>query len=62
MDIEPVLYKDQIRFPGQGNISTKHVLADVWLVKASEMGINDNHVHSKTHLGHILKVGDSVLG
>lgn len=40
----------------------KHVLADAWIVKASELGINDNTIHTKTHLGHVLKPGDSVLG
>ncbi|CAG9764588.1 unnamed protein product [Ceutorhynchus assimilis] len=62
MDIEPIMDKDRKIFPGQGSISNRHVLADVWLVKASELGINDTTVHAKTHLGHVLKVGDSVLG
>jgi len=62
MDIEPIKYKDRKIFPGQGTISNKHVVADAWLVKASELGINDNPTHTRTHLGHILKPGDSVLG
>ncbi|RWS27812.1 60S ribosomal export protein NMD3-like protein, partial [Leptotrombidium deliense] len=41
--------------------SDKHVLADVWLVKSSELGITEEQVHTKTHLGHLLNVGDSVL-
>jgi nonsense-mediated mRNA decay protein 3 len=40
----------------------QHVLADVWVVKASEVGLTENSVHTRTHLGHILKPGDSVLG
>lgn len=61
MDIEIVLHKDRKLFPGQGKVSQKHALADVWLVRASELGINDNTVHTRTHLGHLLKPGDSVL-
>lgn len=62
MDIEVILDKDRHFFPGQGQISAKHVVSDVWLVKAFELGINENTVHTRTHLGHILKVGDSVMG
>jgi nonsense-mediated mRNA decay protein 3 len=40
----------------------QHVLADVWVVKASELGLSENTIHSRTHLGHILKPGDSALG
>lgn len=62
MDIEIIFDKDRKFFPGQGAVSQKHVLCDIWVVKASELGINDNTTHTKTHLGHLLKVGDSVLG
>ncbi|XP_029672295.1 60S ribosomal export protein NMD3 [Formica exsecta] len=62
MDIEPIKHTDIKTFPGQGSISKKHVTADAWLVKASELGINDNLIHTRTHLGHVLKPGDSVLG
>ncbi|XP_032682118.1 60S ribosomal export protein NMD3 [Odontomachus brunneus] len=62
MDIEQIKHEDKKIFPGQGTISNKHVIADVWLVKASELGINDNPTHARTHLGHVLKPGDSVLG
>lgn len=62
MDIEPVLEKYRKTFPGQGAISHKHTLADVWVVKASELGMTENTIHAKTHLGHLLKPGDSALG
>lgn len=62
MDIEPILDKERNYFPGQGTVSSRHILADVWLVRASELGINDNTIHGRTHLGHILKPGDSALG
>ncbi|CAH1772405.1 unnamed protein product [Owenia fusiformis] len=43
-------------------LSTKHVLAEVWVVKASEIGSDEGQYFCKTHLGHLLNVGDSVLG
>ncbi|GBP60800.1 60S ribosomal export protein NMD3 [Eumeta japonica] len=62
MDIDIVKEKDKKTFPGQGSVSNKHVVADVWVVKASELGLDISPVHTKTHLGHILKPGDTVLG
>lgn len=62
MDLEIVREAELQAFPGQGKVSQKHVVADVWLVKASELGVNENTVHARTHLGHLLKVGDSALG
>lgn len=61
MDSEVVLHKDRKAFPGQGKVSERHVVCDMWLVKASELGINDNTIHTRSHLGHLLKPGDSVL-
>lgn len=40
----------------------KHSLADVWVVRASELGVSDNHLHCRSHLGHLLNPGDTVLG
>jgi len=40
----------------------QHILADAWVVKASELGLTENTTHTRTHLGHILKPGDSALG
>lgn len=60
MDIE--IIKNRKPFPGQGFVSFKHVIADVWLVKSSELGISDGNIHTKTHLGHLLKPGDTVMG
>lgn len=62
MNLEILMDKDRKTFPGQGAVSMKHVIADVWVVKASELGLNDNLIHTRTHLGHLLKVGDSALG
>jgi nonsense-mediated mRNA decay protein 3 len=60
MDIE--IIRDRKPFPGQGPISFKHVIADVWVVKSCELGINDSTIHTKTHMGHLLNVGDTVMG
>lgn len=40
----------------------KYSLADVWIVKTSELGSNDNEIHCRTHLGNLVNPGDSVLG
>ncbi|XP_041971323.1 60S ribosomal export protein NMD3 [Aricia agestis] len=62
MDIDILKEHEKKSFPGQGIVSNKHVVADVWVVKASELGLDVNPVHTRTHLGHILKPGDTVLG
>ncbi|XP_065353178.1 60S ribosomal export protein NMD3 [Cloeon dipterum] len=61
MECEPIFSQSQA-FPGQGPISNKHTLADVWVVRSSELGINNNLIHTKTHLGKILNPGDTVMG
>jgi nonsense-mediated mRNA decay protein 3 len=40
----------------------KYALADVWLVKSSELGSSDTEIHCRTHLGNLLSPGDTVLG
>jgi len=35
-------------------------LADVYICRPSEVGTNE--IHTRTHLGHLLKPGDTVLG
>ncbi|KAF4517492.1 hypothetical protein B566_EDAN004531 [Ephemera danica] len=63
MESEPILSHEQPTFPGQGPISNKHMLADVWVVRSSELGAADsNMIHTRSHLGHLLKPGDTVLG
>ncbi|CAG2162212.1 unnamed protein product [Oppiella nova] len=57
MDIE--LTGDDIKVP-IGKRSDKHLLADIWVVRSSEIG-SDNQKHSRTHLGHLLKPGDTCL-
>ena len=40
----------------------QHGLADAWVVKSSELGMNEDTTHVRTHLGHLLSPGDTVLG
>ncbi|KAK0425748.1 hypothetical protein QR680_009359 [Steinernema hermaphroditum] len=48
---------------GHGHVSTKHVLADVWVVRSNQVGQTDAQTLSaRTHLGHLLHPGDTVLG
>ncbi|CAB4068327.1 NMD3 [Lepeophtheirus salmonis] len=62
MNIEIISDFDRRKFSGQGAISKRHVLADCWVVRSSELGVNDEQIHARTHLGHILQIGDSVMG
>ena len=38
------------------------MLADCYVVRTSELGMTDEYIHCRTHLGHLLNEGDSVLG
>jgi len=58
MEVEEI--RKRAKFSGQGAISAKHVLADVYVCKANAM--NETPVHCRSHLGHLLNPGDSVLG
>jgi len=62
INIEPIHQKDRQSFSGQGKVSQKHVLADCWVTKTSELGMDDNAIHCRTYMGHVLNIGDSVLG
>jgi len=63
INIEPIVAKDRVSFSGQGKISSRHVLADVWVVKSSELGLNDDDgIHCRTFLGAVLNIGDICLG
>jgi nonsense-mediated mRNA decay protein 3 len=61
MEVEPV---DQIEIDPLHvrNYSDKHELADVWVIRSSELGKHENYVHARTHLGGQLSPGDQVLG
>lgn len=38
------------------------LMADVTVARSSDFGRNDNVIHARTHLGHLLHVGDTALG
>ncbi|XP_071528653.1 60S ribosomal export protein NMD3 [Panulirus ornatus] len=48
-------------FSGQGHISNKHKVAEVWVQRSSELGSN-NMIFCRTHIGHLINPGDTVLG
>ncbi|XP_064456114.1 60S ribosomal export protein NMD3-like [Ornithodoros turicata] len=62
MDIAFVKDSERVFFSGQGKMSQRHVLADAWVIRACELGMHENYIHTRTHLGHILKPGDSAMG
>lgn len=60
MDVDLIKERDKPRVMGQ--VSNKHVLADVWVARMSDLGTNDQQFFCRTHIGHLLKPGDTVLG
>ncbi|VBB29953.1 unnamed protein product [Acanthocheilonema viteae] len=47
---------------GCSHLSTKHRLADIWVVPSNQIGQDNQEVCTRSHLGHLLKPGDLVLG
>ena len=45
---------------GLSNRSKKYKMVYVEVAKASDLGVNDERCIVKSHLGNILKIGDSV--
>ncbi|KAI8122802.1 hypothetical protein FF38_01790 [Lucilia cuprina] len=62
MDVEPFRENDIKKAAGKGQKLCRHQLCDIWLVRASQLGTNENITHTRSHLGHVLSVGDSVMG
>lgn len=62
MDVNFVKDVDRTVFAGQGKLSFRHVLADVWVIRACDLGTHENYTHCRTHLGHLIKPGDTVMG
>ncbi|XP_052250810.1 60S ribosomal export protein NMD3-like [Dreissena polymorpha] len=60
MDLQLVPDKEKPVILGQ--VSHKHVLADLWVSKMSDLGVTDQQYFCRTHLGHQLHCGDTVLG
>ncbi|KAJ8368786.1 hypothetical protein SKAU_G00088140 [Synaphobranchus kaupii] len=59
MDID--IIRDQKQKAGAGLRSNKHTLAELWVQKTSEMDMGQQY-HCRTFLGHLLNIGDLVLG
>ncbi|KAL8594969.1 hypothetical protein ACOMHN_038766 [Nucella lapillus] len=59
MDVERIAEKDK---PHRTPASTKHLLVDVYVARMCDLGVNDQQFHTRSHLGHLLKAGDTVLG
>ena len=38
------------------------MLSDAWIIPIEDLGRDEKQLHCRTHLGHILKVGDVALG
>jgi len=62
MESDFIKDKDKYNVSGAGQLSTKHVLSDVWVVRANELGTDGQQYFCRSHLGHLLQPGDSVLG
>lgn len=61
LEVESV--DDLKRSKGHGHVSSKHQLAELFVCRANEVGEPDAHVYStRTHLGRLLKPGDTVMG
>jgi nonsense-mediated mRNA decay protein 3 len=62
MQVEPIADRDRQHRPGMAAESQRHQLADVWVVRATDLGKNDEQLHCRSHLGHLLNPADTVLG
>ncbi|KAB7501405.1 60S ribosomal export protein NMD3 [Armadillidium nasatum] len=52
---------DVKHFKGQGQVSKKHKVVELWVQRAEELGVG-NPVFCLSHLGNVVRHGDSVLG
>ncbi|VDP03752.1 unnamed protein product [Soboliphyme baturini] len=63
IDIEPLEECNSNPIPGQGKVSSKHVVSECDLMRTSELGQSTaKHYFCRTILGNLLKPGDTVLG
>ena len=62
MEKEELGANDRNKKSGEGKVSFKHGLADIWVIRTSELGQHEDYIHCRTHLGRHLEVGDDVLG
>jgi len=62
MEKEELGRGDRNQKAGEGKISFKHGLADLWVIRSSEIGQHEDYIHCRSHLGKHLEVGDECLG
>jgi len=62
MEKEELGKNDRNKKVGEGKVSFKHGLADLWVIRSSELGQHEDYIHCRSHLGRHLEVGDEVLG
>ncbi|KAK2560301.1 60S ribosomal export protein NMD3 [Acropora cervicornis] len=59
LQIEPVDGFAQTTRSSTTNLSRR---ADAWVARMQDLGVSDTQYHCRTHLGHLLKTGDTALG
>ena len=55
-----IVDESEMNLGSGGVVSNRHMLADVYMSRPNEIGLSQ--VHTRTHLGHLLRPGDTVLG
>jgi nonsense-mediated mRNA decay protein 3 len=61
LSVDPILHSVRASAKKRGH-DRKLKLAECTVVRESDFGINDTQYVCTTHLGHILKEGDVVMG
>ncbi|KAI0980685.1 hypothetical protein GJ496_001468 [Pomphorhynchus laevis] len=63
MDVSPINQSNSLDSRKLCHRSCRKFLhADVWLVKDDDTAFDEEQIHCRTHLGHILNAGDYVMG
>ncbi len=61
LSVEPLVRKQAASAPKRGQIYIRK-MAECEVARTSDLGINDVRFRTITHLGHVLKCGDEVMG
>jgi nonsense-mediated mRNA decay protein 3 len=62
MEKEELADGDRNHKTGEGKLSHKHGLADLWVIREDELGQHEDYIHCRSHIGKFLEVGDEVMG
>ncbi|XP_015784502.1 60S ribosomal export protein NMD3 [Tetranychus urticae] len=57
-----IINRNQIPGHQKAHLSSKHMLADAYVQRSCNLGSNEDEIHTRTHLGHLLSPLDRVLG